>query len=96
MTRILSLAAVLVTALALPAIADDTATKATSEAAAATASAPAGNPFTMETAHKHLVQLGYTNVSELVKDANGKWAGSADKDGKTVIVAVDVKGNVAN
>jgi di/tricarboxylate transporter len=96
MTRILSLAAVLVTALAFPAIAGDTATKATSEAAAATGSAPAGNPFTMETAHKHLVQLGYTNVSELVKDANGKWAGSADKDGKTVIVAVDVKGNVAN
>jgi hypothetical protein len=96
MTRILPLAAVLVTALALPAIAGDTATKATSEAPAATASAAAGNPFPMETAHKHLVQLGYTNVSELMKDANGKWVGSADKDGKTVIVAVDVKGNVAN
>jgi len=96
MTRILTLAAVLVAALALPAIAADTATKATPEAAAATASPAAGNPFTMETARKHLVQLGYTNVSELVKDANGKWVGSADKDGKTVIVAVELKGTVVN
>ena len=96
MTRILSLAAVLVAALALPAIAGDTAMKATPEATAATASAPVGNPFTMEDARKHFVQLGYTNVSELVKDADGKWVGSADKDGKTVVVAVDVKGNVAN
>ncbi len=96
MTRILSLVAVLVAALALPAIAGDMATQATPEAAAATARAPAGNPFTMENARKHLLQLGYTNVSELVKDADGKWVGSADKDGKTVIVAVDVKGTVAN
>jgi len=95
MTRMLSLAAVLVAALAFPAIAGDTATTATSEAAA-TESAPAGNPFTMEDARKHLMQQGYTNVSELVKDASVKWVGSADKDGKTVIVTVDVKGGVAN
>ncbi len=96
MTHILSLAAVVVAALALPAFAGDMAPQATPEAAAATASARAGNPFTMQTARKHLVQLGYTNVSELVKDADGKWVGSAEKDGKTVIVAVDAKGNVAN
>ena len=42
----------------------------------------------MEDARK---QMGYTNVSELVKDAQGKWVGSATKDGKTVPVAVDVK-----
>ena len=56
----------------------------------ATETAPAGNPFTMEDARKHLTQQGYTNVSELVKDAQGKWVGSATKDGKTVPVAVDV------
>ena len=56
----------------------------------ATETAPAGNPFTMEDARKHLIQQGYTNVSELVKDAQGKWVGSATKDGKTVPVAVDV------
>jgi hypothetical protein len=95
MTRILSLTAVLVAALAFPAIAGDTATKAPPEAAA-TESSPAGNPYTMKGARKHLMQQGYTNVSELVKDASGKWVGSANKDGKTVIVTVDVKGNVAN
>ena len=63
----------------------------TAPEAAATETAPAGNPFTMEDARKHLMQQGYTNVSELVKDAQGKWVGSATKDGKTVPVAVDVK-----
>ena len=57
----------------------------------ATETAPAGNPFTMEDARKHLMQQGYTNVSELTKDAQGKWVGSATKDGKTVPVAVDVQ-----
>ena len=61
---------------------------------AATDAGPAGNPFTMEDARKHLMQMGYTNVSELMKDAQGKWVGSATKDGKTVPVAVDVKAGV--
>lgn len=60
----------------------------------ATETAPAGNPFTMEDARKHLMQQGYTNVSELTKDAQGKWVGSASKDGKTVPVAVDVNTGV--
>jgi len=94
MTRILSLAAVLVAGLALPAIADDTATKTGPQAAAK--SAPIGNPLTMEAARQHLMQLGYTNVSALVKDANGKWVGSAMKDGRTVAVAVDLKRTSAN
>jgi putative membrane protein len=59
-----------------------------------TETTPAGNPFTMEDARNHLMQQGYTNVSELVKDAQGKWVGSASKDGKTVPVAVDVKGGL--
>ena len=60
----------------------------------ATETDPAGNPFTMEDSRKHLMQQGYTNVSELVKDAQGKWVGSATKDGKTVPVAVDVNTGV--
>ena len=60
----------------------------------ATETAPAGNPFTMEDARKHLMQQGYTNISELVKDAQGKWVGSATKEGKTVPVAVDVNSGV--
>jgi len=50
----------------------------------------------MEAARQHLMQLGYTNVSALVKDANGKWVGSAMKDGRTVAVAVDLKRTSAN
>jgi hypothetical protein len=47
--------------------------------------------FTMQDARKHLMHLGYTNVSELSLDPSGKWVGSAVKDGKTVPVAVFVK-----
>jgi protein-L-isoaspartate O-methyltransferase len=50
----------------------------------------------MEDARQHLMQLGYTNVSALVKDANGKWVGSATKDGRRIAVAVGVKGLRAN
>jgi hypothetical protein len=50
----------------------------------------------MEDARNLLMQRGYTNVSELVKDEIGTWVGSAMKDGKTMPVAVSVKGNVTN
>ena len=93
MIRMLSLAAVLAAGLAVPTIAGDATTKTAPEAGA-TETTPSRNPFTMEDARKHLMQQGYTNVSELVKDAAGKWVGSAEKDGKTVPVAVDVKGGV--
>ncbi len=95
MTRTLSLAAVLVAGLALPAIADNTATNAAPQATA-TKNIPEGNPFSMEDARQHLMRQGYTNVSELVKDANGKWVGSGTKDGRTVPVAVGVKGRSIN
>ena len=94
MTRTLSLAAVLIAGFAFPAIADDAATKPGQSSV--TNSAAVGNPFTMEDARQHLMHLGYTNVSGLVKDANGKWVGSATKDGKTTVIAVDVKRGVAN
>ncbi len=95
MTRTLSLAAVLFAGLALPAIATDTNTN-TAPQTAATNSIPAGNPFSMEDARQHLMRQGYTNVSALVKDANGKWIGSGTKDGRTVPVAVGVKGRSIN
>jgi len=62
----------------------------------ATKNIPDGNPFSMEDARQHLMRQGYTNVSELVKDANGKWVGSGTKDGRTVPVAVGVKGRSIN
>lgn len=35
-----------------------------------------------------LVAKGYTNVSGLVLDEQGRWTGTATKDGKTVAVSV--------
>ena len=66
-------------------------------AATTTDATPAnrGNLFTEEQARNHLARLGYTNISELTKDENGAWRGAAMKDGKTIMVGIDVKGNVA-
>lgn len=52
------------------------------------------NLFTSTQAREHLSHLGYTNISALEKDADGKWIGTATKDGRTVAVAVDVKGQL--
>ncbi len=64
---------------------------------AATAANPAvrGNLFTEEQARTHLARAGYVNISGLTKDENGAWRGAAMKDGKTIMVGIDVKGNVA-
>ena len=59
------------------------------------ASGPAvQNILTSGQARQHLQHLGYTDVSELAKDESGKWIGRATKDGKVVVVAVDIKGEV--
>lgn len=54
-----------------------------------------GNLFTEEQARTHLARAGYVNISGLTKDENGAWRGAAVKDGKTIMVGIDVKGNVA-
>jgi hypothetical protein len=93
MIRILSLATAIVAATALPALA----VEATSKAPAATTEtgrAARGNLFTEDQARVHLARLGYTNISGLAKDENGAWRGSAMKDGKSIAVAVDVKGAI--
>jgi hypothetical protein len=81
MIRTFLLAAALAASLAFPALAD-TATKA-------------GATFGQDEARQHLIHLGYTNVSQLQKDAHGNWTGTAVKDGKTVPVTVSVKAGSA-
>jgi len=93
MTRALLLAAALAAGLAFSAFAGDTTVK-TPPAAEGTKGPAIENIFTSDQARKHLMQLGYTNISALEKDADGKWIGTATKDGKTVAVAVDIKGEV--
>jgi hypothetical protein len=94
MIRSLALAAIVATVLAVPALAESADTPAPAQSAEVKP-AVRGNLFTQQQAREHLLHLGYTDVSELAKDENGVWRGSATKDGKTLSVAVDVKGAVA-
>ena len=54
------------------------------------------NSFTESQAKDRAQAAGFTSVSSLVKDGDGVWRGSAMKDGKSVKVAVDYKGNVVS
>lgn len=52
------------------------------------------NSFTESQAKDRVVAAGLSSVSALTKDDKGIWRGTAMKDGKSVNVAVDFKGNV--
>jgi len=56
--------------------------------------AAGANSFTEGQAKAHIENSGYTNVTDLIKDDNGVWHGKAMKDGTTMNVALDFKGNV--
>ena len=91
MTRTLILAAALAAGFAFPALAADTAVNPN---AGTTQGLVQENLFTSDQARQHLMHLGYTDVSSMTKDEDGKWIGRATKDGKSFIVAVDIKGPV--
>ena len=52
------------------------------------------NSFTEGQAKDRALARGFTAVSDLKKDGDGIWRGSAMWDGKSTQVAVDYKGNV--
>lgn len=52
------------------------------------------NSFTEGQARDRILAYGYSDVSELRKDDDGIWRGTALLDGQSVAVAVDYKGNV--
>ena len=52
------------------------------------------NSFTEGQAKSRIETDGFANVSDLKKDDNGIWRGKAQKDGKSVNVSLDFKGNV--
>jgi hypothetical protein len=56
--------------------------------------AAGANSFTMGEARKHVEHAGYAQVTDLRQDDAGVWHGRAMKDGHTVAVAVDFKGDV--
>jgi putative membrane protein len=41
-----------------------------------------------------IANKGYSHVKSLKKDSNGVWRGTAEKDGQSVGVWLDFKGNV--
>ena len=55
---------------------------------------PGHNSFTRGQAQKHIEKSGYTNVEGLSKGKDGVWRGTAMKNGATVPVGMDFKGNV--
>jgi protein-disulfide isomerase len=75
-------------ALSAPALANESAAPAQDSSAVATQQL--AQLSAEDQARKHLVSQGYTAVSHLEKDADGRWTGTATKDGKIVIVAIKV------
>jgi putative membrane protein len=54
------------------------------------------NSFTEAQARNRLQQHGYRQVSELTKDQDGIWRGSATRNGRQVHVSLDYKGNISS
>jgi protein CpxP len=57
---------------------------------------PGANSFTEAQARARLEAQGFANVTDLKKDDQGFWRGSAKKNGQSVNVMLDYKGNVAS
>jgi hypothetical protein len=55
---------------------------------------PGANSFTEAQARTRLEAQGFSTITELRKDDQGIWRGKAQKDGKSVSVAIDYKGTV--
>jgi hypothetical protein len=55
---------------------------------------PGSNSFTEAQARSRIEAQGFRNVAELRKDDQGIWRGKAERDGKSVSVAIDYKGTV--
>lgn len=60
----------------------------------AAAPLPGANSFTETQARERLEKAGYSGVNDLKKDDQGIWRGSASRNGGTVTVSVDYRGNV--
>ncbi len=94
--RTISLIAVLATTFSAQAMAGEPAS-AHSKAAqnVATHSAELSVAANAEQVRKLLQSQGYTNVSELSRDSNGRWTGTATKNGEIKLVAVALPKNAA-
>jgi hypothetical protein len=89
MVRALSLAALIAAGFSCSALAADEAAPPATDAAAV-AAYTAQLSVAANAAHvRQLLQAqGYTNVSDLNHDEDGRWSGTAVKNGKTIGVAI--------
>ena len=85
--RTISLVALLAAGSSIHAIAGERASSASADTVA-THSAQLTVAANVEQVRKLLLSQGYTNVSELSRDANGRWTGTATKNGQKKIVSV--------
>jgi hypothetical protein len=85
MVRTLIITALATAGFALPAMAD---TSSSSAAKAAALSTALNNAEQGEQIRYQLMHNGFTHVSALMRMNPAEWAGTATKDGKTVVVAV--------
>jgi hypothetical protein len=60
----------------------------------ASVAAEGANSFTEGQAQERIEKAGFSEVSALTKDDAGLWKGTAKRNGKSVKVALDYKGNV--
>jgi hypothetical protein len=67
----------------------------TANIVAASALEKGANSFTEGQAKSRLEGAGLTNVTDLKKDDDGIWRGKAMRQGKSVTVGFDYKGNIA-
>lgn len=58
--------------------------------------AAGSNSFTESQARSRLEQHGYTAISGLKKNNDGVWQGAAMRDGKSVVVSLDYKGDITS
>lgn len=55
---------------------------------------PGANSFTEGQARSRIEERGFAQVTDLKKDDQGIWRGTAMKDGRSVSVALDYQGNI--
>ena len=53
------------------------------------------NSFTRKQARSRITKAGYTHVEKLMKSQDGLWQANAVRNGESVHVALDYKGNIA-
>ncbi|MEQ8822853.1 MAG: hypothetical protein RIC14_00590 [Filomicrobium sp.] len=91
MKKTLTTAAIIALGFSLPAVAADSTTKSNTKSGIV---AGHSDELTVhansEQVRKLLMSQGYSNVSHLRPDANGRWSGVAMKDGKPRAVAVSL------